>query len=210
HTGRRRDCDGLAPALLDPEPPRRALSHLSRPKWMDARPPDRVRSPPDRSGPLPAPGRVPRLAAPGPTARMSLLEVSGLLKRFGGLLAVGGLDLSMAEGEMLGLIGPNGAGKTTVFNLLSGFLVPDDCEIGVAGGVLGGLKPPEICRLGLPRPSQIGRPSPQPPVLDNVKTAPPARPPAMPVALEAARAVVDRVGLGSRARELAGGLTLAD
>jgi len=141
---------------------------------------------------------------------MSLLEVSGLRKRFGGLLAVGGLDLSMAEGEMLGLIGPNGAGKTTVFNLLSGFLVPDDGEIRFAGRLLAGLKPHEICRLGLARTFQIVRPFPQLSVLDNVKIATLARHPAMPIALEAARAVVERVGLGTRARELAGGLTLAD
>jgi len=141
---------------------------------------------------------------------MSLLEVSGLRKHFGGLLAVNGLDLAMAEGEMLGLIGPNGAGKTTVFNLLSGFLVPDDGDIRFAGRRLAGLKPHEICRLGLARTFQIVRPFPQLSVLDNVKIATLARHPAMPAALEAARAVVERVGLGPRARDLAGGLTLAD
>jgi branched-chain amino acid transport system ATP-binding protein len=53
---------------------------------------------------------------------MSLLAARGLSKRFGGLQAVAGLDLTVARGEMLGLIGPNGAGKTTVFNLLLGFV----------------------------------------------------------------------------------------
>jgi branched-chain amino acid transport system ATP-binding protein len=141
---------------------------------------------------------------------MSLLEVSGLKKRFGGLLAVGGLDLSMSEGEMLGLIGPNGAGKTTVFNLLSGFLTPDAGEIRFGGRNVVGLKPHEICRLGMARTFQIVRPFPQLSVLDNVRVAALARHPAMSQALEAARAVVERVGLGARARELAGGLTLAD
>ena len=141
---------------------------------------------------------------------MSLLEVSGLRKRFGGLLAVDGLDLSMSEGEMLGLIGPNGAGKTTVFNLLSGFLTPDAGEIRFGGRNLVGLKPHAICRLGMARTFQIVRPFPQLSVLDNVRVAALARHPAMPRALEAARAVVERVGLGARARELAGGLTLAD
>jgi len=55
---------------------------------------------------------------------MSLLETRGLSKHFGGVHAVAGLDLTLAEGEVLGLIGPNGAGKTTAFNLLSGFLAP--------------------------------------------------------------------------------------
>ena len=82
---------------------------------------------------------------------MSLLEVTGLGKRFGGLQAVGGLDLSMVQGEMLGMIGPNGAGKTTVFNLLTGFLAPDAGEVRFSGRRLRGLKPHEICRLGLAR-----------------------------------------------------------
>ena len=141
---------------------------------------------------------------------MSLLEVSGLQKRFGGLLAVAGFDLSMAKGEMLGLIGPNGAGKTTVFNLLSGFLAPDGGEIQFGGRRIVGLKPHEICRLGMARTFQIVRPFPQLSVLDNVKVAALTRHPAMPAALEAARAVVERVGLGPRAGELASGLTLAD
>ena len=141
---------------------------------------------------------------------MSLLDVSGLTKRFGGLVAVGGLDLSMAEGEMLGLIGPNGAGKTTVFNLLSGFLSPDGGEMRFGGRSIVGLKPHEICRLGMARTFQIVRPFPQLSVVDNVKVAALARHPALAEALESARAVVERVGLSARARELAGGLTLAD
>src|SRR5207245_898558 len=100
----------------------------------------RVRRAPDRGGAFPAPGRVPGASPPRPAAsRMSLLDVSALTKRFGGLLAVNGLDLSLAQGEMLGLIGPNGAGKTTVFNLLSGFLSPDRGEIRFGGRNVVGL-----------------------------------------------------------------------
>ena len=141
---------------------------------------------------------------------MSLLEVTGLGKRFGGLEAVRGLDLSVSQGEMLGMIGPNGAGKTTVFNLLTGFLPADAGEVRFSGRRLHGLRPHEICRLGLARTFQIVRPFPQLSVLDNVRIASLPRHPAMRDAREAARAVVDRVGLGPRAGELAGGLTLAD
>jgi branched-chain amino acid transport system ATP-binding protein len=141
---------------------------------------------------------------------VSLLEVSGLSKRFGGLQAVGGLDLSMAQGEMLGMIGPNGAGKTTVFNLLSGFLASDSGEVRFRGRRLLGLKPHEICRLGLARTFQIVRPFPQLSVVENVRIAALSRHPAMGEALHAARAVVERVGLGAREREPAAGLTLAD
>lgn len=141
---------------------------------------------------------------------LSFLEVRGLCKRFGGLLAVEGLDLTMAEGEMLGLIGPNGAGKTTVFNLLSGFLAPDAGEIRFCERRLGGLKPHDICRRGLARTFQIVRPFARLSVLDNVKVAALARHPAMSDALAAARSVLERVGLVDRASELASRLTLAD
>ncbi len=141
---------------------------------------------------------------------MSLLDVSALTKRFGGLLAVSGLDLSLAKGEMLGLIGPNGAGKTTVFNLLSGFLSPDGGEIRFGGRSVVGLKPHEICRLGMARTFQIVRPFPQLSVVDNVKVAALARHSGMAQALASARAVVERVGLGARGKARAGGLTLAD
>jgi branched-chain amino acid transport system ATP-binding protein len=141
---------------------------------------------------------------------MSLLEVSGLSKHFGGLRAVGGLDLTVDRGEMIGLIGPNGAGKTTVFSLLSGFLAPDAGQIRFAGRSLLGLKPHEICRLGLARTFQIVRPFPQLSVIDNVRIAALVRHPGMRDAGAAARAVVERVGLGARAAEHAARLTLAD
>jgi branched-chain amino acid transport system ATP-binding protein len=141
---------------------------------------------------------------------VSLLEVSGLKKRFGGLQAVAGLDLSMARGEMLGMIGPNGAGKTTVFNLLSGFLAPDAGEVHFDGRRLHGLKPHQVCRLGLARTFQIARPFPQLSVIENVRIAALARHPSMRDALVAARAEVERVGLAGRAAEPAAGLTLAD
>jgi branched-chain amino acid transport system ATP-binding protein len=141
---------------------------------------------------------------------VSFLDVTKLSKRFGGLQAVGGLDLSMAQGEMLGMIGPNGAGKTTVFNLLSGFLPPDGGEVRFRGRALHGLKPHEICRLGLARTFQIVRPFPQLSVVENVRIAALVRHPAMADALDAARAVVERVGLAARLREPAAGLTLAD
>ena len=55
---------------------------------------------------------------------MALLELTGLGKNFGGLAALGGVDLTVEPGEILGLIGPNGAGKTTLFNVISGVLPP--------------------------------------------------------------------------------------
>ena len=60
---------------------------------------------------------------------MSLLEVKGLTKNFGGLSAVSNVSLKAEKGELIGLIGPNGAGKTTFFNLLTGVYVPTEGTI---------------------------------------------------------------------------------
>jgi branched-chain amino acid transport system ATP-binding protein len=144
------------------------------------------------------------------TAHPPLLEVSAISKRFGGLQAVRDLSLEMARGEVLGLIGPNGAGKTTAFNLVSGFLTPDQGAVHFEGHPLVGLKPHAICGLGLARTFQIVRPFPHLSVLDNVRVGALARRPQMAEAREKARAVVDRVGLGAKAEHAAAGLTLAD
>ncbi|HYB41626.1 MAG TPA: ABC transporter ATP-binding protein [Candidatus Methylomirabilis sp.] len=141
---------------------------------------------------------------------MSLLEVTGLCKRFGGLQAVRDLSLAMAEGEVLGLIGPNGAGKTTAFNLVSGFLRPDAGDVRFTGRSIAGLEPHAVCQAGLARTFQIVRPFPRLSVLDNVKVGALARHPAMAEARARARAVIDRVGLGAKALRPAAELTLAE
>jgi branched-chain amino acid transport system ATP-binding protein len=141
---------------------------------------------------------------------MTLLETRGLVKSFGGVRAVGGVDLTMREGEVLGLIGPNGAGKTTLFNLLSGFLAPDEGDVRFREHSLQGLKPHAICRLGLARTFQIVRPFPRLSVLDNVMVGALARHPDAAEARARARTVVDRLGLGEKAAQLAAGLTLAE
>jgi branched-chain amino acid transport system ATP-binding protein len=141
---------------------------------------------------------------------MSLLEARGLAKRFGGLQAVAGLDLSVAKGEILGLIGPNGAGKTTVFNLLSGFLAPDAGDIRLDGRSIVGLAPHAICGLGLARTFQIVRPFPRMTVLENVRVGALARHPHAPDAVARAREVLGRVGLSARELVAASALTLAE
>src|SRR5512144_2376508 len=85
---------------------------------------------------------------------MPLLETRGLSRHFGGLAAVNGVDLTVEEGEIVGLIGPNGAGKTTCFNLLSGFLPPTAGTITFAGASLTGLKPHHIVARSLVRTFQ--------------------------------------------------------
>jgi branched-chain amino acid transport system ATP-binding protein len=99
---------------------------------------------------------------------MALLEVRGVTKRFGGLTALDAVDLTVDQGEILGLIGPNGAGKTTLFHVISGFLRPEAGEVRFGGRTLRGLPPYRICRLGLARTFQVVQPFVEMSVLDNV------------------------------------------
>ncbi|MEY4099766.1 MAG: hypothetical protein RL300_937 [Pseudomonadota bacterium] len=85
-----------------------------------------------------------------------LLKTTGLTRRFGGLVAVSDLNLSIHEGEILGLIGPNGAGKSTTFNLISGFIKPSAGRLEVFGQDCTGMSPTKISRMGLVRTFQHG------------------------------------------------------
>jgi ABC-type branched-subunit amino acid transport system ATPase component len=85
------------------------------------------------------------------------LEIRGLVKRFGGLNAVDGVDMDVDEGEILSVIGPNGAGKTTLFNVVTGLYGPDAGSIRFNGHDLVGLKPNQICSLGISRTFQTVR-----------------------------------------------------
>lgn len=108
---------------------------------------------------------------------MSLLQVTGLTRRFGGLVAVNRLDFVVLSGEIVGLIGPNGAGKTTAFSLLTGFLRPDYGHIVFDGAPLVGLSPHEICLRGMVRTFQNLKPFPRLTVRENVTVGALARTP---------------------------------
>lgn len=99
---------------------------------------------------------------------MALLSIEGLSKSFGGLKAIGGLDIEVDEGEIVSVIGPNGAGKTTFFNLITGMETPDDGNIDFAEQNVVGLRPNQILRLGMARTFQNVRLFPAMTVLENV------------------------------------------
>ncbi len=88
---------------------------------------------------------------------MALLTTRNLVKRFGGLSAVDGVNLSIESGEIRGIIGPNGAGKTTLVNLIGGLYAPTAGEIRLDGEPLAGLMPHELARNGLLRTFQVAR-----------------------------------------------------
>jgi len=142
-----------------------------------------------------------------------ILEVKGLTKAFGGLVAVKGLDLIVHEGEILGLIGPNGSGKTTSFNLISGFLKPDQGKLTFAGMDITGLKPHRICHTGIARTFQLTRPFAGMTALQNVMIGrmyggdPIA---GMGKAEEECEGLLQFVGLGGRTKSLVSGFGVVD
>lgn len=99
---------------------------------------------------------------------MALLEVSGVCRAFGGLVAVDGVSLAVNAGQIKGVIGPNGAGKTTLFNIISGLLKPDAGQITFKGRVISGLRPYQIACAGVSRTFQNPSLFLQMNVLENV------------------------------------------
>ena len=144
---------------------------------------------------------------PMPQQRQPILTVSNLSKSFGGLRAVAQASFTVGDGEILGIIGPNGAGKTTLFNLLNGFLPPDEGTVTFAAHELIGLKPNRVCRLGIGRTFQVVRAFARLSVLDNVVVGAYAKTASDAEAVAAASAALAQVGLTGRAGAVAGSLT---
>lgn len=105
-------------------------------------------------------------------AGKAALSVSGLVKRFGGLVAVDSVSFDIESGSITGLIGPNGAGKSTLFNLITGYLEPDDGEIYFDGDQITNEPAHMISRRGLSRSFQISRELKEMTVYENMMLAP--------------------------------------
>ena len=145
---------------------------------------------------------------------MSLLHVEGLTKRFGGLVAVRDMALSVQPGEILGLIGPNGSGKSTVMKLVMGIERPDSGRVEVDGTNVAGLPAHRIARMGVGLVFQHARPLHRQTVLENIMLA--LLPDSL-VRLAAsgdvrarARAIAERCGLGGVLERRPGTLPFAD
>ena len=103
--------------------------------------------------------------------RKEILRIEGLKMYFGGLKAVDDLNLSLYEGETLGIIGPNGAGKTTFFNAMCGVYKPTGGKVILNGKEVQGTPAHEMARLGVARTFQISKPLYDLTILDNVVAA---------------------------------------
>jgi branched-chain amino acid transport system ATP-binding protein len=97
-----------------------------------------------------------------------MLELDGVTKRFGGLIAVKDVSLAVTPAEIVGIIGPNGAGKTTLFNVIAGSFPPDKGRVRLDARDVTGLPPHRICALGLTRTFQLVKPFGRLSVLDNI------------------------------------------
>jgi branched-chain amino acid transport system ATP-binding protein len=163
----------------------------------------------------------------GPQASLAqpALAIEHVAVRFGGLVAISDLNFTVAEGEIVGLIGPNGAGKTTAFNVITGFLAPNEGQVLYRGRSLTGLKPHEVASLGLVRTFQRTSVFHGNSVFENVMIGLHRRGQdtlwdtllALPRARSSERAlrqqadeILDLVGIAHRARELAGALPYGD
>ena len=139
---------------------------------------------------------------------MFLLEVKGLTKRFGGLVAVDSLDFTVSAGETVSIIGPNGAGKTTVFNLITGFYRPTSGEINFDGLNLVGSKPHRTALLGLGRTFQVVKPLRGLSVFENILVGAFARTGDRDEARRIARDVIQFTDLATLGDALADGLPI--
>jgi branched-chain amino acid transport system ATP-binding protein len=116
----------------------------------------------------------------------------------------------VARGSIKAVIGPNGAGKTTLFHLMTGFHRPTAGDVCFDGRSIAGLRPHQVCRLGMARTFQIVQPFPGLTVLDNAAVGAFTRHHEVAAAHAAARDALELVGLSAQADRLAGTLTLSD
>jgi branched-chain amino acid transport system ATP-binding protein len=139
-----------------------------------------------------------------------VLVIRGLSKKFGGLKAVQDVSFSVKENETLALIGPNGAGKTTSFNLVTGFHRPDSGSVTAFGRDITGLRPHQICALGLARTFQVAKPFGGMTVLANVMTGAFLHNKHPDAARDQAQEAIEFVGLAAREQTAARDLTTID
>jgi branched-chain amino acid transport system ATP-binding protein len=139
----------------------------------------------------------------------AFLDVRGVSKRFGGLLAVSDASFTVAEGSITGLIGPNGAGKTTLFAIVSGFQSPTTGSVAWCGRDITGTKPHKLAEAGIARTFQIVQPFAGLSVRENIAVGAFLRHRRRADAIRVAERVAAQVGLGAELDKPAAALTVS-
>ena len=138
---------------------------------------------------------------------MSLLSVTSVTKRFGGVVANQEISFDVGPGELVGVIGPNGAGKSTLFDVITGFEPPDEGKITFDGRDVTGWRPDRLSQLGMARTFQKLKPFAGMTVIENVMVGAFQKTSDVGAAREAAQKVLEAVGLGERRDVHARGLS---
>lgn len=136
------------------------------------------------------------------------LRMTGLTRRFSGLIAVNDVDLTVPAGAIHGIIGPNGAGKTTLFNMIAGSFPPSAGRILLDGRDITAMSPERRCALGIARTFQVPRPFAGLDLLDNVAIGCLERARSVTHARSLAREVLASLGVEDHAERIAGGLPI--
>ena len=140
---------------------------------------------------------------------MAYFEAKNIVKFFGGLAAVNGVEFKVEKGQIYGLIGPNGSGKTTIFNLINGYFPLTKGRIYFDGEEISGLKTYQICQKGIGRTFQVVKPLKRMTVLDNVIASAFLRSPNKAGAIKLAEETIDFCGMTSHKDKLAKSLPIA-
>ncbi|WMT91019.1 ABC transporter ATP-binding protein [Pelagibacterium sp. H642] len=139
-----------------------------------------------------------------------LLELKSVSKRFGAVVAAEGIDLSVEQGEALGIIGANGAGKSSLFNLITGVLRPDAGTVSFHGNEITRASVRDRCRGGIGRSFQIPQPFETLTVFENLMVAAEFGAGETPMGLEQTFAILEMTELADKANIVSGKLTLLD
>jgi len=145
------------------------------------------------------------------TSTSTILAIEKVSKQFGGLMALDHVNLSVKEGEILGIIGPNGAGKTTLFNVINGVYPPTRGHVRFRGQDVTGLQPYDLSKRGIARTYQVVRPLGELTARENVTVGACFGRENLPLekAEKVADEVLDFVGLTARKEMLASKLNVA-
>lgn len=138
-----------------------------------------------------------------------MLELIGVTKKFGGLLANDDVSMKVEKGQIYGIIGPNGAGKTTLFNCITGFWRPDAGNVLFDGKDITSMPPNLICRMGIARTFQIVQVLDSLTVQENAMVGAFCHTNSKDIANRRASEALELVGLREKARAKAGSLNIA-